>query len=633
MASGGSVVVKQLLKKAKKKGYISHDEVIELVPDDAEREDLLDKLDELGIEVTDMPDEPPVEAIAEEAPAAAPAAEAPAAEAPEDEEEAEAVAESAEVPALPPAEEEEEEEVPAGPAPSAGDDGFDRPGGGEEVAIGPDTGGEEEPGLEDLAEVEDEVEEPSEEELEELAEEMTEAGGERIDDPVRMYLTQMGEIPLLSREKELTLAKRIEVYRKKFRFLTLSNREMMLRSVKILEEVISGELAFDRTLKIAGTDETGATKPKLTKRLIPIVRAVKKLLTDTHKDYLRLRDRISQKEREELELRYETRVRRGVWMLEECGIQIKLVRPMLNTLRDVLFQMEEAHKDVELMTGPRQEEARDRLRTVEDRVGETLEKFRTRMKFNEVRFADYEQAKRELSGGNLRLVVSIAKKYRNRGLLFLDLIQEGNTGLMKAVEKYEYRRGYKFSTYATWWIRQAITRSIADQARTIRIPVHMIETMSKLRNISKKLVQKMGREPTIEELSAELQIPVAECRRIMKISKHPISLDRPIGESDDGFFGDFIEDKAAESPVNAATYEMLKDKLEKVLETLTFREREIIKLRYGIGDGYTYTLEEVGRIFKVTRERVRQIEAKAVRKLQHPVRSRMLEGFLEAGAR
>ncbi len=637
------MVVKQLLKKAKKKGYISHDEVIELVPDDAEREDLLEKLDEMGIEVTDMPDEPPVEAVAEEAAAPAVAEAAPAAPAPEEEEEA-APDESAEAPALPAApeeEEEEEDEAPAAPPP-ASDDGFDRPGGGEEVAIGPDTGGEEEPGLEDLAEVEDEaaadrsaaaVEEPSEEELEELAEELTEAGGERIDDPVRMYLTQMGEIPLLSREKELTLAKRIEVYRKKFRFLTLSNREMMLRSVKILEEVISGELAFDRTLKIAGTDETGATKPKLTKRLVPIVKAVKKVLTDTHKDYLRLRDRISQKEREELERRYEARVRRGVWMLEECGIQIKLVRPMLNTLREVLAQMEDAHKDVELMTGPRQKEAQDRLRALEDRIGETYETFAVRMKFNEVRFADYEQAKRELSGGNLRLVVSIAKKYRNRGLLFLDLIQEGNTGLMKAVEKYEYRRGYKFSTYATWWIRQAITRSIADQARTIRIPVHMIETMSKLRNISKKLVQKMGREPTIEELSAELQIPVAECRRIMKISKHPISLDRPIGESDDGFFGDFIEDKAAESPVNAATYEMLKDKLEKVLETLTFREREIIKLRYGIGDGYTYTLEEVGRIFKVTRERVRQIEAKAVRKLQHPVRSRMLEGFLEAGTR
>src|SRR5581483_7948683 len=505
MAAGGSLVVKQLLKKAKKRGYISDDEVIELVPDDAEREDLLEKLDELGIEVTDMPDEPPVEAVAEEAQAAP--AEAPAAEAP------------AEKP--------------------AGDDGFDRPGGGEDgVAIGPDTGGEEEPGLEDLAEVEDEVaadragaaasEEPSEEELEELAEELTEAGGERIDDPVRMYLTQMGEIPLLSREKELTLAKRIEVYRKKFRFLTLSNREMMQRSVKILEEVISGELAFDRTLKIAGTDETGATKPKLTKRLPPVVRAVKKIMTDTHKDYLRLRDRIAAKEREDLEKRYVARIRRAVWLLEECGIQIKLVRPMLNTLRDLLLQMEEASKDSTMMTGPRAKEAQDRLRALEDRLGETEPKFRVRMKFNEVRFADYEQAKRELSGGNLRLVVSIAKKYRNRGLLFLDLIQEGNTGLMRAVDKYEYRRGYKFSTYATWWIRQAITRSIADQARTIRIPVHMIETINKFTQVQRRLLQDLGRDPLPEEIAAEIEMPVDKVRHIMKISQHPVSLDQPV---------------------------------------------------------------------------------------------------------
>ena len=241
----------------------------------------------------------------------------------------------------------------------------------------------------------------------------------------------------------------------------------------------------------------------------------------------------------------------------------------------------------------------------------------------------YESAKKDLSSGNLRLVVSIAKKYRNRGLSFLDLIQEGNTGLMKAVEKYEYRRGYKFSTYATWWIRQAITRSIADQARTIRIPVHMIETMSKLRAVQKRLLQNLGREPSIEEMSEAAEIPVDEAQRVMKIAKHPISLDRPIGDSEDSYFGDFIEDESSENPVERAGQEMLKERIDDVLDSLTFREREIIKLRYGIGDGYTYTLEEVGRIFRVTRERVRQIEAKAIRKLQHPIRARKLAGFLE----
>jgi RNA polymerase primary sigma factor len=275
------------------------------------------------------------------------------------------------------------------------------------------------------------------------------------------------------------------------------------------------------------------------------------------------------------------------------------------------------------------ESMKQELTGLQELVLETPRQLSKRLRAMRAVFAQYEDAKRRLAGGNLRLVVSIAKKYRNRGLSFLDIIQEGNTGLMRAVDKYEYRRGYKFSTYATWWIRQAITRAIADHARTIRIPVHMIETMSKLRTVSKNLLQKLGREATIEEIAADAEMSIAEARRVLKISKHPFSLDRPIGESEDSYFGDFIEDESVESPVQSAAQEMLKDRIDEVLKTLTYREREIIKLRYGIGDGYTYTLEEVGRIFKVTRERVRQVEAKAIRKLQHPVRSRRLEGFLD----
>ena len=262
-------------------------------------------------------------------------------------------------------------------------------------------------------------------------------------------------------------------------------------------------------------------------------------------------------------------------------------------------------------------------------VGEPIDRFIDRCVHVGKRFRDYEDAKQRLSCGNLRLVVSIAKKYRNRGLSFLDLIQEGNAGLMKAVEKYEYKRGYKFSTYATWWIRQGITRAIADQARTIRIPVHMIETMGKIRKIQKDILQDTGREGTIEQVAELAKMSVAECKRVIRVSKHPISLDRPIGDSDDCYFGDFLEDKSAENPANISSNELLKEKITEVLDSLTDREREIICLRYGIGDGYTYTLEEVGRRFNVTRERVRQIEAKAIKKLQHPIRSRKLEGFID----
>jgi RNA polymerase primary sigma factor len=326
-------------------------------------------------------------------------------------------------------------------------------------------------------------------------------------------------------------------------------------------------------------------------------------------------------------------------LLEECCLRTGRIQPLMRKLqamhrklRELQVMLQKADRNPTRFDPEDVAAMRDEVAGLRSLIYEEPEELEARMKAILRVFGEYEQAKRDLSGGNLRLVVSIAKKYRNRGLPFLDIIQEGNTGLMRAVDKYEYKRGYKFSTYATWWIRQAITRAIADHARTIRIPVHMIETMSKLRNISKALVQELGREPTVEEIAQKAKMSVSEARRVLKISRHPISLDRPVGESEDSYFGDFIEDESAESPTDTAAQQMLRDRIEAVLKTLTYREREIIKLRYGIGDGYTYTLEEVGRIFKVTRERVRQVEAKALRKLQHPVRARKLIGFLDASA-
>jgi RNA polymerase primary sigma factor len=295
-------------------------------------------------------------------------------------------------------------------------------------------------------------------------------------------------------------------------------------------------------------------------------------------------------------------------------------------LRQRIGQLRPAGKSQDLT------HARRELRDLMLQTLESPRSLRNRRAVIKRQFDDYETVKRQLSSGNLRLVVSIAKKYRNRGLSFLDLIQEGNTGLMRAVDKYEYRRGYKFSTYATWWIRQAITRAIADQARTIRIPVHMIDVLSRLRNVAKRLQQELKREATVEEIAARADVSVEEARRVLNIGRHPVSLDRPVGESEDSSFGEFIEDGGTETPVHTANNGILRDRIEGLLKTLTYRERQIIRLRYGLVDGYTYTLEEVGRIFKVTRERVRQIEAKAVAKLQHPVRCHHLEGFLPAVA-
>ena len=466
---------------------------------------------------------------------------------------------------------------------------------------------------------------------------------EKIDDPVRMYLTQMGEIPLLTRDQEIYLAKTIEITRKRFRKKAIGSGLSMTAALRTLEEVERGELAFDRTLKVNPNPKPD-DDPKivetlgknfLAKRLPINLATIRRLVAQIREEYQPLFDaRQTKQERSEALERVQRLRRKLVILIEECHLQVKKVRPYIDLMEEQYREMRTIERKIAALKGnkkaaPQIKELSDQLRQMEFDALEPAPRLKRRVDQVRLHFAEYEDAKRKLSSGNLRLVVSIAKKYRNRGLSFLDLIQEGNTGLMKAVEKYEYRRGYKFSTYATWWIRQAITRSIADQARTIRIPVHMIETMSKLRNVTKKLVQQKGREPSVEEVAEATGISVDEAKRVMKISKHPISLDRPIGESDDSYFGDFIEDESAESPIQAAGHEMLKERIDEVLSTLTFREREIVKLRYGIGDGYTYTLEEVGRIFRVTRERVRQIEAKAVRKLRHPVRARQLAGFLD----
>jgi len=458
----------------------------------------------------------------------------------------------------------------------------------------------------------------------------------RIDDPIRVYLSQMGEIPLLTREKEISLARKIELARMAFRRKVLESDYCASGAVDILQQVYDGVLSFDRTIKISTAENL--VRAVIKRRLPANIETVNKLLSVNRalfKKSLREQSGNGAKASNKSELKRIHRNRRKIaTLLEELSLRTSRIQPMKNKLHGInqkMYQLEKiiANGPGRDVTAEDIEAMKQELAGLQELVVETPKQLDKRLRAIDRVFAKYEQTKRTLSSANLRLVVSIAKKYRNRGLSFLDIIQEGNTGLMRAVDKYEYRRGYKFSTYATWWIRQAITRAIADHARTIRIPVHMIETMSRLRTASKNLLQNLGREPTIEEIAEEAEMSIEETRRVLKISKHPISLDRPIGEGEDSYFGDFIEDDDVDSPVASATQEMLKERIDSILKTLSYREREIIKLRYGIGDGYTYTLEEVGRIFKVTRERVRQVEAKAIRKLQHPVRSRKLEGFLD----
>ena len=453
------------------------------------------------------------------------------------------------------------------------------------------------------------------------------------DDPVRMYLTQMGEIPLLTRQQEIALAKEIEITRRRFRRRLLECDFVMRDAVKVLRRVHQGELPFDRTVQVSVTDRL--EKEQILGRLPHNLRTLEVLLTQNRRDYrLATSKRYRMAERRSAWKRLGRRRRRAVRLVEELGLRTQRLEPRIKTLEEFSRRVDELKAQLDLMRKNRASQA-DRqtllaeFRNILRATQETPTSLRNRVRYLKAVYAQYQRAKRGLSEGNLRLVVSIAKKYRNRGLSFLDLIQEGNAGLMRAVDKFEYRRGFKFCTYATWWIRQAITRAVADQSRTIRIPVHMVETMSKVRNVSRKLLQELGREPTIEETARAAGTAIDETRRVLAMSRYPISLDRPVGNSEDSHFGDLLPDGTAESPAIGAAQEMLRTRINKVLKTLSYREREIIKLRYGLGDGYSYTLEEVGHIFKVTRERIRQIEAKAVRKLQQPARSAELAGFLD----
>jgi len=414
------------------------------------------------------------------------------------------------------------------------------------------------------------------------------------DDPVRMYLTQMGEIPLLTRRQEVELAKRIEETRRRFRTKLLENHYVLLEAFKTLRKVHRGQLPFDRTVQVSVTDHL--EKEQILGRFPHNLKTLAVLLRRNQHDWqTALSKSASTRRRRQAWQSLARRRRRAVRLIEELGLRTQRIENRIGLLEKFLRRLDEIEIAVKGLGRSRQDsEQKSQLlkerRQIMSACQETPTSLRNRVTVLNKVYSEYQQAKRELSEGNLRLVVSIAKKYRNRGLSFLDLIQEGNAGLMRAVDKFEYRRGFKFCTYATWWIRQAITRAVADQSRTIRIPVHMVETMSRVRNVARQLLQELGREPTIEETARRADTTVEEARRVLTMSRFPISLDRPVGNSEDSQFGDLLPDGTAESPQIGAAQEMLKNRITNVLKSLSYREREIIKLRYGLGDGYSYTL-------------------------------------------